>query len=67
MAIEQLDDRQTRPACQHCQAEEATLHPLYILDRTGRRVEVAVCRFCYLRLAGVKPRKAGATRPRPVR
>ena len=52
--------RTSRPAvraeCQYCQAEQPRLYRLPLLRPMGEFTDLAVCVYCYIRLAGLKPR-----------
>lgn len=44
-------------ACAYCQEPQARLYRLPLVRPTGDLTDQAVCLFCYIRLAGVKPRR----------
>jgi hypothetical protein len=50
--------------CEHCQSDAKSLFSISFLDRHRQLVALRVCRFCYLRLAGVQPRRGDLTRTR---
>ena len=68
LPLQPRPDPSTPPQeCAHCQAEAASLYRLAILDRDGGRTVWMVCRFCYLRIAGIRPRRSDLARIRVVK
>ena len=49
-----------RLECAYCQSSEARLYRLPMVGLLGELTGLAVCSFCYIRLAGSKPRPATA-------
>ena len=54
-------DRSDWPECQYCQTRERCLYQLPLVRPLGELTGLAVCVFCYIRLAGEKPRTQAAT------
>ncbi len=52
----------TRHPCQFCEALDARLYLLAASPRERRLKDMVVCRFCYLRLAGVVPHRGQLAR-----
>ncbi len=46
--------------CEYCQAEQAALYRLPLVRPMGDFTGLVVCTFCYIRLAGIKPRRETA-------
>ena len=49
-------ERSTWPECEYCQARERRLYALPLVRPMGDLTGLSVCLFCYIRLAGTKPR-----------
>ena len=54
-------------ACDHCQSNARTLFSVSFLNRSRQQVALRVCRFCFIRLAGIQPRRGDLTRTRVIK
>jgi hypothetical protein len=52
--------------CGQCEANTRMLYVLPQSRRLGERAPRVVCRFCYIRLAGINPRKRELVIPGPA-
>lgn len=46
--------------CTYCEAEARELYHLPLVRQVAEPLGMTVCRFCYIRLCGVKPRRSSA-------
>jgi hypothetical protein len=51
------DEERMGQTCAHCETE-TQLYTLQLVQDSAGRTELAICRFCYIRLTGLKPRQA---------
>lgn len=56
--LKQASTQVARAECQYCQAAQPRLYRLPLIRPMGELTDLVVCVFCYLRLAGLKPRPA---------
>lgn len=54
--MKRVPTRAVTAECQYCQAAQARLYRLPLVRPMGELTDLAVCVYCYIRLAGLKPR-----------
>jgi len=58
--LDPSDNHRIVQVCTYCEAEARELYQLPLVRPMGDPVGMTVCRFCYIRLCGVKPRRSSA-------
>ena len=56
VTVKRASRQALRAECQYCQAQHPRLYRLPLVRPMGEMTDMAVCVFCYIRLAGLKPR-----------
>jgi hypothetical protein len=60
--LTRLDKADGVVPCQYCETGALPLYVLPVKEKLGQ-AEMLICRFCYLRLSGLKPSRAAAGAP----
>jgi hypothetical protein len=64
--VRRASSRSEWPECQYCQVRERRLYELPLVRPTGELTGLSVCVFCYIRMAGEKPRPRRSSQPERV-